>query len=234
MKSFYHYLAESSRTYRYRIKSVLPMDKEFLAKVKRALFKYEAELTQPKRTPLQHNPLDFRDFGNVEIYILDIETRVPASSYVLATELRAALQIPDRQLIVRGENEPVEIEARALEEIHKDDQHVAVLDDPTYAREDQPTEVAYGDTYNGKLLDYLSQMRANVEAQDIPAVEEIKKVNKFAWLNKLDDSVGEDFNKDIEGVKPVHVNTKTKGGKAIPPSKARPAGNYDETIKRKG
>lgn len=234
MKSFYRYLAESAKSYKYRVKSVCPMDAHFVDTLKDALFKYDVKsVSDPKKLMAQKAPLDFRDFHMAEIYVLDIVTAIPASSYVLACELRAALQIQDKMLVVRGENEPVEIEAEKIEEIHKDDEHKAVLQDPTYSEADQPKEVAYGDSYNKKLLSYLAQVKANQPAQ-IPAIEEVQKTNKFAWLNKKDTQIADDFNADMDTVKPVHVNSKKAGAKADKPNLTANHGNYDENVKRKG
>lgn len=235
MKSFYHYLAESAKVYKYRVKSIAPIDDHFIATLKEALFKYDVKsVSKPKKLMAQKAPLDFKAFTMAEVYILDIETAVPASSYVLAIELREALQLSDSFLVVRGENEPIEIEAQKIEEIHKDDEHKAVLDNPNYEGEEQPKEVAYGDSYNKKFLNYLAQKKAETEAQTVPAIEEIKKTNKFSWLTKKDNQVADDFNKDFDTVKPVHSNTKKAGGKAEKPNLTANHGNYDETVKRKG
>lgn len=235
MKSFYHYLAESAKLYKYRVKSVCQIDDHFIATLKHALFKYDVKsVGTPKKLMAQKTPLDFVDYPMAEIWILDIETGVPASSYVLAVELRAALQIQEDMLVVRGENEPVELQAQKIEEIHKDDEHNALLNDANYGEADQPKEVAYGDSYNKKFLNFLAQKKADRDAATVPAIEEVKKNNKFAWLSKKDTTVGDDFNKDMDTVKPVHSNTKKAGAKAEKPNLTANHGNYDETVKRKG
>jgi len=235
MKSFYQYLAESAKIYKYRVKSVCQIDDHFISTLKHALFKYDVKsVSAPKKLMAQKSPMDFASFPMAEIWILDIETGVPASSYVLAVELRQALQIQESMLVVRGENEPVELEAQKIEEIHKDDVQGALLDDANYAEAEQPAEIAFGDAYNKKLLGYLAQQKANRDALIVPAIEEVKKTNKFNWLNKLDKNVGEDFNKDLDTVKPVHSNTKKAGTKVDKPNLTANHGNYDETVKRKG
>jgi len=234
MKSFYHYLAESAKSYKYRVKSIMPMDDHFIATLKDALFKYDVKsVSKPKKLMAQKAPLDFRDFHMAEVWVVDIETAIPASSYMLALELRSALQIPDKMLVVRGENEPVEIEAEKIEEIHKDDQE-ALLDQANYEEADQPKEVAYGDAYNKKLLNYLAQVKADGEAETVPAIDDIKKTHKFSWLNPKDKTIAGDFNADQDTVKPVHVNTKKAGAKAAKPNLTGNYGNYDENVKRKG
>jgi hypothetical protein len=236
MKSLYHYLAESAKSYKYRVKSVVPMDQHFIDTLKTTLFKYDIQsVSSPKKLMAQNAPLDFKNLSMAEIYILDVVTSIPASSYVLAVELRGALKLPDADLVVRGENEPMELEAQKIEEILKDDQEsIAMLQDETYSEADQPKEVAYGDAYNKKFLNYLAQLKSDAENVPVPAIEEVKKSNKFAWLNKKDTTIAGDFNADMDTVKPVHVNSKKPGAKAEKPNLAAVHGNYDENVKRKG
>jgi hypothetical protein len=231
MKSFYQYLAESVKEYRYRIKSVVPMDDNFISTVKKALFKYNVtSVSAVKKTPMQNAPLDFRDVGSAEVHIIDIVTTVPASSYVLATGLHSALQLSPKFLIVRGENEPVELEAEAIEN-RKEPTGEALLDDATMKEAEATVEVAYGDEYNKKFLNYLAKTKAENEDAEVPAIEEVKKVAKFSWLNPKDSTVADDFNKDQDTVKPVHVNSVK--GKAEKPSKTAVHGNYDDAGKGK-
>lgn len=234
MKSFYHYLAESAKEYRYRVKTIVPIDEAFVKVVKETLFKYGVkEVSKPKKLMPQKNPLDFRDQDLVEVSILDIVLESAASSFILASSLRGTLRLLENQLVVRGENEPVEIEARAIEEIHKDSEYSAKLSDPMYEQEDQPKEVAYGDEYNKRLLDYLAQDKANNDNKEVPAIEEVKKKAKFSWLAPQDKTVADDFNAGIEAVKPVHSKSKKVGVTPKEASAAGHLGNYDETIKRK-
>lgn len=235
MKSFYQYLAESAKTYKFRVKTVNQIDDHFISTLKRALFKYDVKsVGSPKKLMAQKVPMDFASYPMAEIWILDIEIGVPASSYVLAVELRQALQLMDSMLVVRGENEPVEIEAQKIEEIHKDDEHGALLNDAEYGEAMPPKEVAFGDEYNKKLLNYLAQQKADREALEVSAIDEVKKNSKFSWLTKKDTVVGDDFNKDFDTVKPVHSNSKKAGTKAEKPNLTANPGNYDETVKRKG
>lgn len=228
MKSFYHYLAESAKVYKYRIKSVCQMDAHFVETVKNALFKYDIkDVSTPKKLMAQKAPMDFRDFHMAEVWVMDIETGVPASSYVLANDLRSAMQVGDKMLVVRGANEPVELEAQKIEEIHKDDQE-ALLQQGNYEEAEQPKEVAYGDAYNKKLLNYLAQINADNVDVNPPAIDEVKKENKFSWLAPKDNTIAQDFNADMDTVKPVHRNSKKPGAKADKPNLTGNHGNYED------
>lgn len=234
MKSFYSYLMESTKEYRYRVKTVEPIDDAFIQILKKTLFKYDVlSISRVKKTMMQKAPLDFRDMDLAEVSIVDIVLRIPASAYVIGNEIRMAMKLPEKLLVVRAENDPLEIEAEAISRIQKEDAE-AILNDGNYKNEDQPKEIAFGDSYNKKFLNYLSQIKANSESLEVPAIEEIKKTNKFAWLNSKDTTIADDFNVESDTVKPVHVNSKKAGAKAEEPNLAAIHSNYDESVKRKG
>lgn len=193
MKSFHEYLAESVKEYQYRIKSIVPIDDAFLDRLETVLRKYDiVDVSSPKRTMVQKNPLDFKDIGHAEVYIVDVTTRIPASSYIMLQELRGVLNIPEKYLVVRGTNEPLELQTQAIqafaeieaEASEKGLTQAPLLDaSPDYEEVDydaQP-EPAYGDAYNKKFLNYLGNVkheRPDMTAE--PSTE--KKPAKFSWL----------------------------------------------------
>lgn len=214
MKNFYHYLAESEKTYKYRVKTLIEADNDFLDRLEKALAKYDlADVSKPKKTIVQNYPRDFRDVEHGEVYIIDIVTRIPASSAVLHQELVAAFECAHRFLVVRGENEPAELESEKLvqdiEDASDDREKVALLSDAEYGEvaEKEP-EQDFGDAYNKRLLNYLATVTAENEKLEVKPVEGEKLFN---WLKAHEK--GEDFNKDIDTPKPVHRNDAKKSAK---------------------
>lgn len=101
------YLAAVERTYKFRIKTVFPMDDEVMTTIEHTLIKYmPRKIGRPKKTMFQSNPLDFPTVQNAEVFLIDVELGLPASSYVVQKELVYALHCPDKFVVVRGENEP--------------------------------------------------------------------------------------------------------------------------------
>jgi hypothetical protein len=144
--------------------------------------------------------------------MIDIETGFPLSSYVAAQELRALLGIPENAIVVRGANEPIEIETNLINqkaeveaEAEKKDLEPAPLlgTEPVYPDSEQTADGQnyYGNSYNSRLLATL---------QDI---EDERKVTKFdppaplfKWLDMpktSNEPVQDDanFNADIEAPK---------------------------------
>ena len=59
MKNFQHYLAESERTYNYRIKFVGDLDAGFLKALEEKLKQFDiVKISAPKTTPVQVNPAE--------------------------------------------------------------------------------------------------------------------------------------------------------------------------------
>jgi hypothetical protein len=80
MKTFRHYLAESVRTYRYKIKLAGTPDKNWLDLFCMNLQKFDpVKIGTPKSTPIQKDPYGFPGLENEAITIIDVEFRYPAT-----------------------------------------------------------------------------------------------------------------------------------------------------------
>jgi hypothetical protein len=79
MKPFIKYLAESERTYRYRIKTVGDTPSGFFPDMKEKLAQFDVvSMSQPKTTPVRKEIPDFPAFANESMTIVDVEFRYPA------------------------------------------------------------------------------------------------------------------------------------------------------------
>ena len=88
MKDFKTYLAESQRTYDYKIKVAGEMNKDNVDKFKTALEAYKvSSLTGPRRLPIQESP-EFPNMGPVEINILDVKLAYPCTNDQVHTALK--------------------------------------------------------------------------------------------------------------------------------------------------
>jgi hypothetical protein len=79
MKKFQEYLAESQRTYNYRIKIVGDVEPEFLKALEEKLQQFDpAKVSSVKKTPIQLKPADFPAHANESVSSMDCEFRYPA------------------------------------------------------------------------------------------------------------------------------------------------------------
>ena len=79
MKNFQEYLAESERTYNYRIKIVGETTPEQLKALKEKMAQFDVvKMTDTKTTPVQARPADFPSYPNQRVTSVDVEFRYPA------------------------------------------------------------------------------------------------------------------------------------------------------------
>ena len=79
MKNFQQYLAESERTYNYRIKLVGDIPSTLIKDLEGKLKQFDiVKISAPKATPVQTNPADFPAFENERVTHVDVEFRYPA------------------------------------------------------------------------------------------------------------------------------------------------------------
>ncbi len=79
MKTFANYLAESQRTYDYRIKICGRVDAEAVRQLKQKLDQFDpVTMSDLKTTPVQVIPTDFPNFKNESVSMFDVSFRYPA------------------------------------------------------------------------------------------------------------------------------------------------------------
>ena len=79
MKKFRDYLAESERTYNYRIKVVGDLPSGFYNELKGKLEQFDpVKIGEQKSTPIQAKPADFPAFENDKVTSFDVDFRYPA------------------------------------------------------------------------------------------------------------------------------------------------------------
>ena len=109
MSTFTQYLAESSKSYDYKIKVAGMLADDFASKLESALAKFEvAKMSAGKKTPIMTMPLDFPHLSNEEVTIFDVTTNYPASSSVMKEYLSDILGVNASKIVVRKPGEPTE------------------------------------------------------------------------------------------------------------------------------
>lgn len=79
MKNFHEYLAESQKTYVYRIKIAGDVSSEFMKGLKEKMTQFDpVRIGELRSTPVQRNLIDFPGVENERINMFDVEFRYPA------------------------------------------------------------------------------------------------------------------------------------------------------------
>lgn len=240
MKTLKQILQESQRHFSYRLKTVVDLDDEQLSDLERLLRRYDLRASSaPKKLEFKQDSLEFRDIENADVYYLDFEIGVPVSAYILQQEVRSVLNIPEKFVVVRSDNEPQEVESGRLQIIR----NLAILakqegaplkgsllsTDSEYLDAEQPlvTDV-YGDTYNSKFLNLLAQI---AHKRGVSVFQTSSDLNNVSEIQKLQQQPEhDDFNAHISGVKPVYKPVDDDA--PVEYGYLAPAGNFDDDIKQ--
>jgi len=213
--NFKTYLAESEKTYRYRIKSLADI-RESVGVIEKFLQRYiVVAVSKPTKSIIQKRPLDFPSVLNREVYMMDVELGLPVSAYVLERELVGMLGLPGDYIVVRTENDPMEIQTDAatqLADIEKQADKKGLTpapllnSDSAYPEAEQKVDGSnyYGDSYNSRLMGYLKDLSdERKEKQTVPT-----KSLLFTWLGTNSAEDMGDFNADHKPeVKPADKDT---------------------------
>lgn len=149
MKSLKQYLAESEKTYSFKLRTVAEMSDEQLDKLERYLARYNVEsVSAPKTSIIQKSPAGFGDMGPSAVTSVDITTKLPATPNVMQEEIAAATGIHLGAIRVYNENEFVE----GIEEHEEEntDESKSVLADADYSEADK---VDHSENYGNEFVE---------------------------------------------------------------------------------
>lgn len=148
MKNFKDYLAESQRTYNYRIKFVGDAPPEFLKELEEKLKQFDpVKIGSKKTTPVQLKPADFPKFENDSVTGFDVEFRYPA----IEPQIKQIAQLlgfdPNRIIMLTSKHEDsLDNEREKIEDQNKD--LLTDTDYPAPDREQKALSKDYSAPYN--------------------------------------------------------------------------------------
>lgn len=100
MKNFATYLAESEKTFDYRIKFVGDLPEDFLKQFKEQLKKFDPKsIGEVKTTPVMSEPQDFPAYNNERVSMMDVILRYPANRQQVAQMVELLGVSEDRMAI---------------------------------------------------------------------------------------------------------------------------------------
>jgi len=133
MKNFQQYLAESERTYSYRIKIVGDVSPDFIRQLEERLKQFDVvKIAKPKTTPVQLKPADFPKHSNDSVTSMDVEFRYPAIEPQIKEIAQLLFLDPNRIIMLTVPHE----EGMAAEKTKIQDQNQDLLTDTDYPAPD--------------------------------------------------------------------------------------------------
>lgn len=243
-KSFRDYIKENHREYHVRVKTISPLEDDSMEIMERVLQKYvPIDIDGPTKTIIQKHPLDFTDIRNAEVYIVDITTELPVSAYVLQQELKLALDIPEKYIVVRSTNDPLEVETQRMasndeinmQAMEKGLEPEARLSTKSAYDTDELQELeepAYGDEYNKNFLEILKKVSS--ERIHFPTKLVSNELDQGGSVEDAPEEQDQsDFNENIDTPKPVYTKyadslKNMRQHKETKNSRLSTNGNYDD------
>ena len=111
MKSFKHYLTESTKTYEFKIKIAGDHTKDAVAQIKASLAEFHCgKVSSGKTTPISERQSDFPEHRNTEMTVYDIETDYPATSLQIRDRISVGLGVTHNHVKVHSMYEELENE----------------------------------------------------------------------------------------------------------------------------
>lgn len=157
MKTFKEYLAESKKTYSFKLKVAGELPENFEKSLKAKLDKCSlATFEKISTTPVQELPLDFPDLENKEVHIYDMMCEYPITPHEIATHL-TEMGMDACCFRVRGAGEPSEVDQLTMQETPSG---MAKLSDSGYKEDDIKLKHKdyFGNDFNKSFLKELEKV----------------------------------------------------------------------------
>lgn len=155
MRSFKEYLAESKKTYTFRVKVAGDVSSDTEKAMESLLSKFGvASFKKTGKTPIQELPLDFPKVKNKEVNIYEVTLQYPATQYELTEYLSSELAITKECIVVRRPDEPYEV----YQEKSEPQESPLLLDSEYKEAPSVNAEEYYGDKYNSGFVKELNDI----------------------------------------------------------------------------
>lgn len=131
MKTFLEHLAESEKTFEFRIKIANYDPTEKMDRLESVLEAYGlVDISAPKSLPIMENNIDFPSLGAAEIYIIDATLSYPTTDQQLRAMISERWCVPAANIVVVSRNHPEELWRNNEGELREFKSGESVLDKP--------------------------------------------------------------------------------------------------------
>ena len=165
-------LAESKKTYRFKLGLAGELPENISDTLKQALSKYETvSLSKGKKTPITERPLDFPKLQNMEVTYFDAELAYPTTPEILEQYVSLITKIPMSHVIVR-----TDVQNADYPTDKKEEPYVAKLETPL----EQADKKAQDQVGQKRVTEILKQMEK--DRKEITLAKEDSKNKKEKQL----------------------------------------------------
>ncbi len=174
MKPFKEYLAESKKTYPFRLKVAGELPENFVTDLKDCIGKANPTIVEKSKTPIQATPLDFPELSNVEIHTFEVICEYPITAPEIAEHVK--WYVPEANFRVRngGDTGDMEHNTADMEPSGK-----ALLDDAQYKEASKVnTKDYFGDDFNKGFLKDLAKAAKDRKKEGVQTEYKLPKAKQ--------------------------------------------------------
>jgi hypothetical protein len=150
MRTLKEYIAESKKTYPFKIGIAGDLPENVESNLKIALEKYGIHnFKKIKTTPIQERPLDFPRLANTTVTFFEVSVNYPTTEAVLEEYLSSMCDVKRGYMIVRNPNTPLEVQKETTE---------SEVYEPLLTKEHIDAPSAQGDVGQSRVMDLLKEL----------------------------------------------------------------------------
>ena len=113
MKTFKEYLAESKKTYPFRLKVAGELPENFVNELKDCIGRANPTIIEKSKSPIQATPLDFPELSNVEVHTFEVVCEYPITAPEIAEHVK--WYVPESNFRVRNGSDAGEVEHNTVD-----------------------------------------------------------------------------------------------------------------------
>ena len=176
MKTFKEYLAESKKTYSFKVKVAGELPENFQENLKTRLERCGVmTFEKVTTTPIQKLPLDFPNKENMEVTVFEVVTEYPITSPEVSVYVKES-GVDEDCFRVRGSGEPSEIDQLLAD---NEPSGKALLDDAQYKEAGKVNQKDYfGDEFNKGFLKDLAKAAKERKKEGIQTEYKLPKAKQ--------------------------------------------------------
>jgi hypothetical protein len=172
MKTFREYLAESKKTYPFKVRVAGDLPENFEKNFKECLGATNPTIVEKSKTPIQASPIDFPELSNVEVHTFEVTCEYPITAPEIAEHVKYF--VPESHFRIRNGGDTHESD---IVFVDTEPSGKAVLEEPVLSTDKIKVKDYFGDDFNKGFLKDLEKTSKSRKKENGTQVE--YKLPKF-------------------------------------------------------
>ena len=152
MKTFREYLAESKKSYPFKVRVAGELPENFEKNFKECLGATNPTIVEKSKTPIQASPIDFPELSNVEVHTFEVVCEYPITAPEIAEHVKYF--VPESHFRIRNGGDSHEAD---IVFVDSEPSGKAVLEEPVLSNDKIKVKDYFGDDFNKGFLKDLEK-----------------------------------------------------------------------------